>query len=479
MVMHIDPVAGLPYSSLRQLRARRALSYEAIAYIAAAVDFIWLFGASTLGYFTYEYLAFGIYEDWSLHVGIGLVVATIFVLAMSCAQAYQPEKLIVPRQQIFSICVLFTGTLAFLFTVLFFLKLGATFSRGATLFGASGALAGLVCIRYLWHYRLPHAIAHGTFLMKQVLLVCRSDFSVDGLEKKAAESGLAITQIIRLSDEDAANPVPGEILRSVGSGDIDEILIVWSEADSTALESCLTALRRSSLPVNVVFDGILGGIVCYGCERIGGMAAFQTQRPPLTFLERCLKRSFDIAFALVSLIALCPMLLIVALAVKIESRGPVLFVQSRNGHGNRHFRILKFRSMTVMEDGSEVQQVTRNDKRVTRIGRFIRSTSIDELPQLWNVLRGDMSVVGPRPHALAHDDLYSSLIEQYAFRRHVKPGLTGWAQVNGCRGETPTVDRMEQRINHDLWYINNWSFWLDVKIICRTVVCIQDISKVY
>ncbi|WP_233290599.1 undecaprenyl-phosphate glucose phosphotransferase [Shinella sp. PSBB067] len=479
MVMHIDPVAGLSYSSLKRSRARGGLSYEAIAYIAAAIDFLWLFSASTLGYIAYEYVAFGIYDDLSLHVGIGLVVSTIFVLAMSGAGAYQPEKLVLPGQQIFSICVLFTSTLAFLFTVLFFLKLGSTFSRGATLFAASGSLAGLVSIRYLWRYRLPHAIARGTFLMKQVLLICRDEFSVEPLEWRAAESGMAIAQVIRLSGDDATMPCSSEILHSVYSGGIDEVLIVWSEANSAALKECLVALRRSTLPVNVVFDGFMAGIMCYGCERIGGMAAFQTQRPPLTFLERSLKRAFDVVFALVSLAVLSPMLFIVALAVRIESKGPALFVQSRNGHGNRAFRILKFRSMTVMEDGSEIQQATRNDKRVTRVGRFIRSTSIDELPQLWNVLCGDMSVVGPRPHALAHDQLYSNLIEQYAFRRHVKPGLTGWAQVNGCRGETPTVDRMEERISYDLWYIDNWSFWLDIKIICRTFVCLQDVSKVY
>ncbi|PZO72916.1 MAG: polyprenyl glycosylphosphotransferase, partial [Mesorhizobium amorphae] len=139
------------------------------------------------------------------------------------------------------------------------------------------------------------------------------------------------------------------------------------------------------------------------------------------------------------------------------------------------YRILKFRSMSVMEDGDEVRQATRADKRVTRVGAFIRSTSIDELPQFWNVLHGEMSVVGPRPHAVAHDDVYDTLIVEYAARRHMKPGLTGWAQVKGCRGETPTVEAMQQRVTHDLWYIDNWSLWLDVKIVLRTVLALRGV----
>jgi putative colanic acid biosynthesis UDP-glucose lipid carrier transferase len=133
----------------------------------------------------------------------------------------------------------------------------------------------------------------------------------------------------------------------------------------------------------------------------------------------------------------------------------------------------------VMEDGQTVRQATRNDNRVTRVGAFIRSTSIDEIPQFWNVLMGDMSIVGPRPHAVAHDDHYDTVIAKYAFRRHVKPGITGWAQINGLRGETPTLSSMEQRVTHDLWYIHNWSFWLDLKIMARTALLFSDREKAY
>jgi undecaprenyl-phosphate galactose phosphotransferase/putative colanic acid biosynthesis UDP-glucose lipid carrier transferase len=168
------------------------------------------------------------------------------------------------------------------------------------------------------------------------------------------------------------------------------------------------------------------------------------------------------------LIVLIPLFAVVALLIRLESSGPVIFRQRRKGFTGREFTIFKFRTMNVLEDGSVIAQARRNDPRVTRVGRVLRATSIDELPQLLNVLLGHMSIVGPRPHALAHDDGYAKLIAKYAFRQHVKPGLTGWAQVNGFRGETAHLELMEQRVDCDLWYIKNWSFWLDLRILVLT-----------
>jgi undecaprenyl-phosphate galactose phosphotransferase/putative colanic acid biosynthesis UDP-glucose lipid carrier transferase len=157
-----------------------------------------------------------------------------------------------------------------------------------------------------------------------------------------------------------------------------------------------------------------------------------------------------------------------AAAIKFEGPGPVIFRQSRKGFNGQKFVMLKFRTMTVQENGEVVTQAARHDPRVTRIGKLLRSTSIDELPQLVNVLRGEMSLIGPRPHALAHDNYFEKVLEDYAFRHHVKPGMTGWAQANGLRGATPTVDQISRRVKMDLWYINNWSLWLDIQILIKT-----------
>lgn len=165
---------------------------------------------------------------------------------------------------------------------------------------------------------------------------------------------------------------------------------------------------------------------------------------------------------------LLPFLIIVACILRCESGSPVIFKQRRGGRGGKIFTIYKFRTMRVLEDGPTVVQVTENDPRVTRFGAFLRKTGIDELPQLWNVLIGDMSIVGPRPHALAHDAYYEALIPSYRARQAVRPGITGWAQVQGFRGETKQVESMAERVSADIWYIDNWSFKLDMRIVVRT-----------
>ncbi|MGL5734957.1 MAG: exopolysaccharide biosynthesis polyprenyl glycosylphosphotransferase, partial [Beijerinckiaceae bacterium] len=171
----------------------------------------------------------------------------------------------------------------------------------------------------------------------------------------------------------------------------------------------------------------------------------------------------------IGVLLLIPVALIVAIAIKLDSAGPVFFLQRRYGFNQKPFRIIKFRTMSAMDDGEHVSQARKNDSRITRVGAILRRFNIDELPQLLNVLRGDMSLVGPRPHALAHDHHFMRRIALYARRHNVKPGITGWAQVNGFRGETETDDKMIGRIEHDLYYIDNWSVFLDLTILMLTV----------
>ena len=192
------------------------------------------------------------------------------------------------------------------------------------------------------------------------------------------------------------------------------------------------------------------------------------QRLALTSVERAVKRALDLIVSITAIVLSSPLFLIVALAIKLDSSGPVIFRQRRIGLEAREFIIFKFRTMTVLEDGPVVTQACRDDRRVTYIGKFLRRSSLDELPQLFNVLRGDMSLVGPRPHALAHDDHYRVHIADYACRHYVKPGITGWAQVHGLRGETASLEQMANRVKLDLWYINNSSPGLDLNILLRT-----------
>ena len=183
--------------------------------------------------------------------------------------------------------------------------------------------------------------------------------------------------------------------------------------------------------------------------------------------------------ASIALVVFLPLFLMTAVAIRLDSPGPVFFRQRRNGFNIKPFRIFKFRSMTVTEDGSQISQATKSDPRVTRVGGILRRSSVDELPQLLNVLKGEMSLVGPRPHALAHDDQYGKQLAEYAFRHHVKPGITGWAQVNGFRGETSHIEQMRKRVDFDLWYINHWSIWLDLRILLKTGVEVSRSKNAY
>jgi putative colanic acid biosynthesis UDP-glucose lipid carrier transferase len=252
------------------------------------------------------------------------------------------------------------------------------------------------------------------------------------------------------------------------AGDYDQLLF-----------SVLEQLRNSATPVFFFPTGSLAGLLKGPLWHVDPAPLFELRRGALSGAQQLRKRVTDILVATAALLLLSPALAIVAFVIKLDSSGPVIFRQTRLGRHGVAFKIYKFRTMNVCEDGADVRQARRTDARVTRVGKWLRRTSIDELPQLVNVLRGDMSLVGPRPHALAHDRYYGECIPKYWMRQNVRPGLTGWAQVNGHRGETPTIDKMAQRLALDLWYIYHWSEALDLEIMLRTVVLILRSPDAY
>ena len=215
------------------------------------------------------------------------------------------------------------------------------------------------------------------------------------------------------------------------------------------------------------------------CLEIHGIPALALCDTPIRGMPGLRKRAIDLIFGTLMLALTAPLMIGIAIALKLSSPGPVLFRQRRYGLNGDEIYIYKFRSMRVCEDNDEVVQATRDDQRVTRVGRFLRRTSMDELPQIFNVLEGKMSIVGPRPHAVAHNEQYRRLISGYMIRHKVRPGITGWAQVNGLRGETDTVEKMRARIEYDIEYLSNWSLWLDVKIMLRTALIILRDEHAY
>jgi putative colanic acid biosysnthesis UDP-glucose lipid carrier transferase len=449
-----------------------------VRYAAAVLDGVVIVAASVACSIGYSRLSFGSVDVLSRHLGAGLLLAATFVALLSAQGAYRPNELVRIRKQALRIALYGSGSLGFLVLIAFLFKISDDFSRGTLLAFLILCPVSLIAVRLFWARWIPAATSRGFVRPRRILLICTADYPIADLREQMVHTGAVIAHVLSFPQNETAARWMEKLSTGIARG-ADEVLVAFSNAELPSARDLLDELRALPMPVKVVLDPMVAGLLAHPATKIGRVAAIEVQHEPLSAVARCLKRSFDIALALTALLTLFPIFILTAIAIKLESPGPVFFVQRRRGCNDVAFGVVKFRSMRVMEDGSSVAQATRNDARVTRVGAVIRSTSIDELPQLWNVLRGQMSIVGPRPHALVHDDHYDRMIARYAFRRNVKPGITGWAQVNGLRGETPSIDSMEERVAHDLWYIHNWSFWLDMKIVIQTAISLARNANAY
>ena len=255
----------------------------------------------------------------------------------------------------------------------------------------------------------------------------------------------------------------------VKDNNVEVVFVVLPDEGSRRALQVIDTLGDTTASVYYVPDFLMFNMLKSEMRQIEGMAVLQVAETPFYGVDGVLKRVFDIAFSSFAMLLLAPVFLGLSIAVKMSSTGPVFFKQKRYGLNGKRFWVYKFRSMRENAPSADSRQATRDDDRITRVGRFIRKTSLDELPQFYNALKGEMSVVGPRPHTVAHNESYRREIKRYMIRHKVKPGVTGWAQVNGLRGETANIERMEERIRYDLEYISNWSPWLDLKIVLMTI----------
>ena len=268
-------------------------------------------------------------------------------------------------------------------------------------------------------------------------------------------------------------PVAGgfsAVAQFVRANKIDQIFIALPMASQPRILKLLEDLRDTTASIYFVPDIFMFDLIQARVDSVGGLPVVAVCETPFYGTTGVLKRLSDIVIASIALIITLPITLTIALAIRLTSKGPIIFKQRRYGLDGSEINVYKFRSMRVQENGPEVRQATKNDDRITPVGRFLRKTSLDELPQFFNVLQGRMSVVGPRPHAVAHNETYRKLIKGYMIRHKVKPGITGLAQVNGARGETDTIEKMELRIRYDLEYLRHWSLRLDLKIILKTIL---------
>jgi Undecaprenyl-phosphate glucose phosphotransferase len=435
-------------------------------------DAFLIVASSIVSHFTYWQMISS-ENEFEPAFALGLVVVLYFIPINGYRRNYSVDALTNGWRQVREVILIWSVAFLLLGTLAFLLKIGADFSRGAAsafYFVGLGFVLGsrLVVAKWLLLARSGAAFADRTIL----LIADRETLAATPHIENLARFGYRATTILSLSTANNSELTDEVIAEISKNPDIKDVVIAagWEQIDS--VEEIVRGLRLLPVGIKLLPDSKIAQVLDKRGVQLGNVWTKELQRPPLSIEEQAIKRSLDLILALAATIILLPLLAIVAIIIKLDSEGPILFTQARNGFTNRAFRIVKFRTLNTLEDGTNIKQVTRNDSRVTRVGRLLRQTSIDELPQLWNIIRGDMSIVGPRPHATAHNSQYGKLIANYAFRHHVKPGLTGWAQINGFRGETCTVELMKRRVELDLWYIDNWSLWLDVKIIARTFVSI-------
>jgi Undecaprenyl-phosphate glucose phosphotransferase len=378
-------------------------------------------------------------------------------------------------------------TLAFVLflAAIFLLKISREYSRGAFIFEFLTVSISVCLVRTLSVLWLRSAVASGVIEARRIILIGDVIHHLT-LMNELKSSGIHVIESIplfascaglvpresRASDIDFRQTV--ETCRSVLPDDVVILVAQENLVLASELSRCLSEIPCS---IHIVPVGDVRFLARSQVTDLGRMRTLQVARPPLSPVDLFLKRILDLIVATAALVVLSPLLLIVALAIRLDSRGPILFRQKRHGYNNEVIEVFKFRSMVsaIDKDTAEFVSTTPDDGRVTAIGRILRRTSIDELPQLLNVLAGEMSIVGPRPHATAHNQMFENRILPFARRHNVKPGITGWAQVNGYRGAADTIERMQRRVEYDIYYIDNWSFFFDLKILMMTLFS----SKVY
>lgn len=459
-------LSSRPYVSVRLLRSPVLAAFELFSIVCLSLT-------CGVGYSEY---AFGNAGDLSEHVGKGLIVGIFYCSTLRLMQSANSAVAATWWQRLRGAETSWIAAFALLVFSLFVLKSGETVSRGATL---SLFLAGLVAmptIRILFPRLIERATSERGFARRAaIVLASGGDYDLSDALRELQLAGYD-TVVLTFDAGIGAERWPAErltileralkVAHKVSAGEVFVLAGTMAPDRLLSIQSGLSKLPRA---VHVIPDKKTAALLRNPVTSFGETVSIEVQKEPLSAAERVAKRLVDIVASASLLVFLAPIFAAIAVVIKIDSRGPVFFRQNRNGLSGEKFRIVKFRTMRVLEDGGNIAQATKDDARVTRFGAWLRRTSLDELPQLVNVLFGQMSLVGPRPHAVAHDEYYSKLIEHYDVRQHVKPGITGWAQVNGLRGETRTMDQMYRRIELDLWYARNATLLLDAQILLRTV----------
>ena len=447
----------------------------------------------TAGYLAYVAYTLGRNASFDGHyLGPILTGALIASAAFHLTGIYDEKNLLANIRRLDRLFLAWIATIGILLTIAFISKITDHYSRIWTVSWFFSTIAILGIGRLFIGLKMQRLAAEGRFA-RQAIIVGAGEHG-QRLAGHLNSHGAPYLNVLgffddradRVPDEIAGHRVLGDIsylMKFVESHHVDVILIALPWSAEKRLLQIIEQLATKPVQLRLAPDLIGFNFLDRGTTNDARLPMLHLFDRPISGWSHALKTIEDWTLALLVLLFLGPLMGLIALAIKLDSPGPVLFQQKRHGFNNKSIDVLKFRSMHVNsgnQDGSV--QATKNDSRITRVGRFLRKSSLDELPQVLNVLRGDMSIVGPRPHPMAlktEGRYFEEVVEKYAARHRVKPGITGWAQVNGWRGETDTVEKIQQRVEHDLYYVDNWSVWLDLYIILKTLLVVWNDENAY
>jgi Undecaprenyl-phosphate glucose phosphotransferase len=465
----------------QMLRMWAVLSRGTFSGAIFLIDVALIVAMSIITGVVYHLVAHGNRGDISSFVQVGVLAASIFTISNLFRREYRLPNFFSFKPHARRTIQLWNVTLIGLLMLGFLAKISVDYSRAWILLFYATTLAALIVSRYVIVRVTALARAAGLLSAQRIFLIGTGEqvgafvsryqpwllgINVVGCRFLTPMVASAPAEARRaMLDRDLAEAVAS--VRSLGP-DAIFVLLPWSATET--IERCAETFLALPVEIHLGPERVLHKFEEVKLSTLGPLASLQLTRRPLTRREIIQKRLFDLTVAATALIMSTPLLILVAVMIKLDSPGPIFFVQRRYGFNQQPFRIIKFRTMRTLDDGAVIQQARPDDPRLTRIGRWLRRWNIDEIPQLFNVLTGDMSLVGPRPHAVSHDHEYEQRISLYARRHNVKPGISGWAQIHGYRGETDTEEKMRKRVEYDLFYIDNWSLWLDLKIIARTVL---------
>jgi Undecaprenyl-phosphate glucose phosphotransferase len=483
-------VSSFPYRT-RGIAA--VLSARTIPVLALLAEFVLVAAASFGAGLLYHSYVFGSLPFPEFYFAATLLLTSMLVVPCGLARDYAVTRLLQRPEQLRSV-VLHWNSAYLLFAFILFISHATDFySRGSLIAQYAGGLGAAIGLRLAFARLIGFSLQRGVLGGKRVVVVGEAA-GVDNIARqlRAAERGIDILGMVRLPggsdrgefrdqtdalrDVNEAAAAVEDIARRIP---LDYVVISMSWSEEHRIHTMVERLASVPAGIHLASDNRAAWTHLHAPSTIGHLATLRLSRAPLSLRDRVMKRSFDLIVGSALLLVCLPAFVVIGLCIKLDSKGPVFFRQRRHGFNQREFRIFKFRTMTTLDDGAVIRQATRDDARVTRVGRFLRRTNIDELPQLFNVLAGQMSLVGPRPHALAHNSEYGEKIRLYAKRHNVKPGITGLSQIKGYRGETQSIEKMIKRVEYDLHYIDSWSLFLDMQIVIFTAFSRKSFQNAY